>query len=111
MTRRFSEWPGQHDDRRVGIALGFRLPDHLRQLEPVEDRHGPVGDDDVGHVMAVHFQRGCAVFGFVDLARAEGMQQRPQDAAHVRIVVADEETQLVEIDAKHGARAEAVNFR
>jgi hypothetical protein len=39
------------------------------------------------------------------------MQQRPQDAAHVRIVVADEETQLVEIDAEHGARAEAVNFR
>ena len=31
------------------------------------------------------------------------MQQRPQDAAHVRIVVADEKTQLVEVDAKHGA--------
>jgi hypothetical protein len=39
------------------------------------------------------------------------MQQRPQDAAHVRIVVADEETQLVEIDAEHGAWAGAVNFR
>jgi hypothetical protein len=33
------------------------------------------------------------------------MQQRPQDAAHVRIIVADEEAQLVEIDAEHGARA------
>jgi hypothetical protein len=30
------------------------------------------------------------------------MQQRPQNAAHMRIVVADEKSQLVEIDAKHG---------
>src|SRR6266699_6149303 len=30
------------------------------------------------------------------------MQERPQDAAHMRIVVADEKSQLVEIDAKHG---------
>jgi hypothetical protein len=61
--------------------------------------------------MAVHFQRGGAVLGLVNLARAEGVQQRPQDAAHVRIVVADEEAQLVEIDAEHDAWAGAVNFR
>jgi len=30
------------------------------------------------------------------------MQQRAQDAPHMRVVVADEETQLVEVDAKHG---------
>jgi hypothetical protein len=30
------------------------------------------------------------------------MQQRPQNAAHMRIVVAHKEPQLVEIDAKHG---------
>jgi hypothetical protein len=30
------------------------------------------------------------------------MQQRSQDAAHMRIVVANEKPQLVEIDAKHG---------
>ncbi|MEY9292115.1 hypothetical protein ABH979_005189 [Bradyrhizobium ottawaense] len=102
---------GQHDDRRVGVALGFRLPDHLRELEPVEDRHGPVGDDDVRHVVAVHFQRGGAVLGLIDLARAERMQQRAQDAAHVRIVVTDEEAQLVEVDTEHDARAKAVNLR
>ena len=95
--------PGQHDDGGVGIALGIRLPDHLRQFEAVENRHRPVGDDDVGDVMAVHFQRGRAVLGLVDFAGAERMQQRPQDAAHVRIVVADEKSQLVEVDAKHGA--------
>ncbi|MGY4503816.1 hypothetical protein ACVWYH_007773 [Bradyrhizobium sp. GM24.11] len=39
------------------------------------------------------------------------MQQRPQDAAHVRIVVADKEAQLVEIDAEHDAWARAVNLR
>src|SRR6478735_11089804 len=93
---------GQHDDGRVGISLGFRLPDHLRELEPVEDRHRPVGDDDVGDVVRVHFERAGAVFGFIDLARAERMQERPQDAAHMRIVVADEESELVEIDAEHG---------
>jgi hypothetical protein len=30
------------------------------------------------------------------------VQQRPQDAAHVRIVVAHQKSQLVEIDAEHG---------
>jgi hypothetical protein len=30
------------------------------------------------------------------------MQQRPQNAAHMRIVVAHKKSQLVEIDAKHG---------
>jgi hypothetical protein len=30
------------------------------------------------------------------------MQQRPQNAPHMRIVVADKKPQLVEIDAKHG---------
>ncbi|KTT77457.1 hypothetical protein SA6_12175, partial [Staphylococcus epidermidis] len=94
--------PGQHDDRRVGISLGFRLPDHLRELEPVEDRHRPVGEDDVGHIVRVHLERGGAVLGLIHLARAERMQQCPQDAAHVRIVVANQKSQLVEIDAIHG---------
>jgi hypothetical protein len=30
------------------------------------------------------------------------VQQRSQDAAHVRIVVAHQKSQLVEIDAEHG---------
>ena len=93
---------GQHDDRRKRIALRFGLPDHLRQFQPIEDRHRPVGDDDIRNVVAVHFERGRAVFGFVDLACPEGMQQRAQNAAHMRIVVAHEKSQLVEIDAKHG---------
>jgi hypothetical protein len=93
---------GQHDDRRVGVALGVRLPDHLRQFETVEDRHRPVGDDDVGHVVAVHFERGGAILGLIGFARAERMQQRAQDAPHVRIVVANQKSQLVEVDAIHG---------
>src|SRR5882757_1473167 len=93
---------GQHDDRRVGVTLGFRLPDHLGEFEPVEDRHRPVGDDDIGDIVGVHFERGRAVFGLIGLARAERMQQRPQDAAHVRIVVANQKSQLVEVDAIHG---------
>src|SRR6267154_1746992 len=93
---------GQHDDGGVGIALGFRLADHLGKLEAVENRHRPVGDDDIGNVVAVHFERGGAVLGLVSLARAERMQQRPQDAAHMRIVVANQKSQLVEVDAIHG---------
>jgi hypothetical protein len=30
------------------------------------------------------------------------MQQRPQNAPHMRMIVAQEKSQLVEIDAKHG---------
>ena len=51
------------------------------------------------------FQPRRAVFRFIDFSRAETMQQRAQDAAHVRIVVDDEKTQAVEIDASHGAPA------
>jgi hypothetical protein len=34
------------------------------------------------------------------------MQQRAQDAAHVRVVVANQEAQLVEVNAEHGPAAE-----
>ena len=53
--------------------------------------------------MSVHFERGSAVLGLIDLAGAERVQQRAQDAPHMRIVVAHEKSQLVEIDAEHGA--------
>ena len=52
--------------------------------------------------MRVHFERGRAVLGLIGFTRAEGIQQRAQDAPHVWIVVADEEAQLVEVDAEHG---------
>ena len=44
-----------------------------------------------------------AVLGLVDVARAEAVQQRADDAPHVGVVVDDEETQAIEIDANHGA--------
>src|SRR5258707_15316250 len=52
--------------------------------------------------MAVHFERRGAVLGLIGLAGAERMQQRPQDAAHMRVVVANQKSQLVEVDAIHG---------
>ena len=57
--------------------------------------------------MGVHFERGGAVLGFIDLAGAERVQQRAQDTAHMRVVVADEEAQLVEVDAIHLAGLKA----
>jgi hypothetical protein len=92
---------GQHDDGHVRIGVGARLPDHLRQLEPVEDRHRPVGDDDIRDVMHERLQPGGAVLGLIDFARAEPIEQRPQDAAHMRVVLDDEETQSIEIDTDH----------
>jgi hypothetical protein len=43
--------------------------------------------------------------GFIDFTGAEAMQQRAQYAAHMCVVVDDEETQTVEIDTSHGAPA------
>ena len=94
---------GEHDDRDIRIGVGAGLADHLRELEAVEDRHRPVGDHDVGQIVREGFQAGRAVFRLIDFARAEAMQQRAQDAAHMRVVVDDEETQPVEIDTDHGA--------
>ena len=58
---------------------------------------------DVGHVVGEGFEAGGAVFRLVHLARAEAVQQRAQDAPHMRVVVDDEEAQPVEIDADHDA--------
>src|SRR5215510_8786019 len=96
---------GEHDDRHVGIRIGPGLTNHLHEFEAIEDRHGPVGDDDVGDVVREGLEAGRAVFRLVDFARAEAMQQRAQDAAHVRIVVDDEKTQAIEIDTNNGAPA------
>src|SRR3989304_1852659 len=60
------------------------------------------------------FQTGRAVFRLMDFARAEAVQQRAQDAPHMRVVVDDEKTQAVEIDADHGAprpRAAVARYR
>lgn len=49
------------------------------------------------------FQAGRAVFRLMHFARAEAVQQSAQHAAHVGVVVDDEETQAVEVDANHAA--------
>ena len=48
-------------------------------------------------------EAGRAVLRLVDFARAKAVQQRADDAPHVRVVVDDEETQTIEIDANHAA--------
>ena len=53
--------------------------------------------------MGEGFEPGRAVFRLVDVARAKAMQQRAQDAAHMRVVVDDEKAKPVEIDADHDA--------
>ena len=49
------------------------------------------------------FETGGAVLGLVDVARAEPVQQRAQDAPHMRVVVDDKKSDFVEIDADHNA--------
>ena len=94
---------GEHNDRHVDIGVGAGLADHLREFESVEDRHGPIGDNDIGNVVGKRFQPGRAVVGFINFACTETVQQRAQNPAHMGVVVDDEETQAVEIDADHGA--------
>ena len=93
---------GEHDDGGVGVRVGAGLADHLRELEPVENRHRPVGQHDVGHEVGERLEAGRAVFRFVYFAGAEAVQQRAQDAPHMRVVVDDQKSQPVEIDANHG---------
>src|SRR5688500_13413514 len=57
--------------------------------------------------MCKSFEAGGAVLGFIDFARTEAMQQRAQDAAHMRVVVDDEETQTVEFDTDHRGYADS----
>ena len=93
---------GQHDDGHEGIGVGARLADFLRQRGPVEGRHFPVAQDDVGQVVGESLEPGGAVLGLVDLACAEAMQQRADNAPHMGVVIDDEEPQAIEIDANHG---------
>ncbi len=53
--------------------------------------------------MGKGFEAGGAVFRLIDLACAEAVQQRAQDAPHVGVVVNDEKAKAVEIDADHKA--------
>ncbi len=53
--------------------------------------------------MGESFEAGGAIFGFIDIARAEAVQQRAHDAPHMGVVVDDEKAQAVEIDADHKA--------
>jgi hypothetical protein len=46
-------------------------------------------------------QARSAILGFVYFARAESMQQRAQNAPHMRIVINDQKAQAIEIDADH----------
>ena len=64
--------------------------------------------------MGEGFEAGGAVFGLVHFARAEAMQQRAQNAPHMRIVVDDQKAQPVEIDTDHansGAAAAKAHLR
>ena len=103
VTRFFSEWPVSMMIGTNGLALAPGCRIICVELEPVEDRHRPVGDHDVGHVVGEGLEAGRAVLGLIDFARAEAMQQRAHDAPHMGVVVDDEEAQAVEIDADHGA--------
>src|SRR5260370_25273824 len=92
---------GQYYDRRERIGAGAGLADHLDELQTVKERHLPVEEYDVGVVLAEQFEAAGAIFGFDHVAGAEAVQERPQDPAHMEIVVDDEKPQLVEIDVNH----------
>ena len=94
---------GQHDDGRERAGVGVGLPDRSGEFQSVAGRHRPVHDHDVGSELSEGLETAGPVRGFVDLARSESHQQRPQNAAHMRVVVDHEETKLAEIDSNHDA--------
>ena len=55
------------------------------------------------------WKAGGAVFGFINFAGTESMQQRAHDSPHMSIVVDDEKSQAIKIDADH--RASKVGHR
>ena len=95
--------PGQHDDRGEGAGIRVRLPDHLDEIQSVEHRHRPVDDHDVGREFGEGLEPAHAVRRLIDLARPEALQQRLQDAAHMRVVLDHQEAKLVELDSHHDA--------
>jgi hypothetical protein len=50
-------------------------------------------------------EAGGAVLGLHHVAGAEAVQQRFDDPPHVRIVIDDQQTQAIEIDANHTTSA------
>ncbi len=86
VTRLFLRMAGEHDDGDVWVGVGAGLADHLRQFQSVENRHRPIGDDDVGDVVGEGFQAGGAVFGFIDFARAKAVQKGAQNPAHMGVI-------------------------
>ena len=98
----------------VWIGVGAGLADHLGEFDPVEDRHRPIGDHDVGQVLGEGFQPRRAVFRLMHFARAEAVQQSAQHPPHMGVIVDDEKTQAVKFDADHGPpwpRAPSAQYR
>ena len=57
--------------------------------------------------MGEGFEAGGAVLGLIHFAGAKAVQQRAQNAPHMRVVVDDQKAQPVEIDTDHAnSRAE-----
>ncbi len=94
---------GEHDDRHEAGDWRIRAADGFRELDAVIERHGPVGDDDVGLQRGESFETGGAVFSFEDFAGAETMQKLADDAPHMGVIVDDQKFQSVEVDPDHGA--------
>jgi len=84
---------------RIGVGAG--LADHLDEFQAVEDRHLPVEKHDVGVALAEAFEATGAILSFDHIAGAKAVQERPQDPAHMKVVVDNEKPELVEIDVDH----------
>ena len=74
---------------------------HAGEVDPVHAFHLPVEQDDVGIGIAQGSPGVLPVGGFVDLNRAERLQYRDDQLAHVLVVVNDEYFQSVEAIAAH----------
>ena len=72
----------------IGNAPGERTM--RTNSAPLDQRHFPVEDDEVGHGRADRLQAGHAVAGLVDFPHADGAEHGAHDFAHVIVVVDDQ---------------------
>ena len=90
-----------HDDGHVRVGAGFGLADHAGQFDAIENRHGPIRDDDIGRIGGEGLKTSRAIFGLIGFAHAKAMQKRPDDAAHMVVVIHDKKAQATAFDAEH----------
>jgi len=85
-----------HDDGHGGIVSALQ-PAHLAgEFQPIHRLHRHVREDQVATLGALHFQRMLAMDGFIYLLHAQRIEQRPEQGAHMLLVLDHQDLDAVQ---------------